>query len=137
MNRLLTPVILAVAASYALLASSCACTLVDCSDGLTVEIYNLQANELYDVTITTPDQELRCNVSTTMDPDCGFRSSFVIDDQAILRFQNITPETVTIKVERDGALLVDMTDSPEYNKLAPNGERCGPVCNTANVVIEL
>jgi hypothetical protein len=36
--------------------------------------------------------------------------------------------SVTVKLERDGKLLVESTADATLTKLTPNGERCGPIC---------
>ena len=47
------------------------------------------------------------------------------------------PDRVTVTVDRDGARFVETVVEPDYERIAPNGEICGPVCHRAALDIEL
>ncbi|HXS17017.1 MAG TPA: hypothetical protein VN764_07505, partial [Polyangiaceae bacterium] len=47
------------------------------------------------------------------------------------------PDTVTIHVGRDGAVLADEELTPVYDEFQPNGEGCSPVCRQGEVELEL
>lgn len=43
--------------------------------------------------------------------------------------------TVTLKLERDGKVLVDAHTDTTLTKVAPNGERCGPICYSSALAL--
>lgn len=64
-------------------------------------------------------------VSNSCEPIPGkYSLSFAVDG---------TPEAVAIKVEHDGAVLVNEDFSPSYKESRPNGKGCGPVCKQAAI----
>lgn len=48
-----------------------------------------------------------------------------------------TPERVEIRIERDGATVVDEVVTPTYQVVQPNGPNCGPRCIQANATVTL
>jgi len=46
---------------------------------------------------------------------------------------NGTPATYQVVMLRDGAKVVDHTETPSYKTAQPNGPECGPICHQASV----
>jgi len=98
------------------------CTLIACSDGITVE---LQGNVPQTYTVTARgDGETRsreCSPSQPCNP---------------LMFENFTPERVVIEVtSAAGSVRREVT--PEYRRVRPNGPNCPPECRQARIVVSL
>ena len=125
-----------------------ACTLVDCSDEVVVEIRGLQAGERYDITLVTEDSVSRCTALMPEDTSGDFYDDRAIDcnvetPEAFVRGADATivvsgtPESIEIAIHQDEDVRAQLIALPDYEKQAPNGERCGPVCHRAGVAVEL
>ncbi len=118
------------------------CTNVGCIDGVAVELRGFQLGSTYDITITTADQSITCTLDArtqsldTVSGSCTSPIDVRVGDTPSI-FLESTPESMTIEVQRDATLVADMEVSPDYDKLAPNGESCGPVCDNASVQVDL
>jgi hypothetical protein len=114
----------------ALLVTSCSsrsedpvmCTLIACSDGITVE---LQGDVPSSYTVTA-----RAGTQTRT------RECSAAQPCAPILFENFTPETVTIEVTT-AAGTVRREITPEYRTVRPNGPDCPPECRQARIVITL
>ena len=139
------------------------CTLIGCSDGVSVKIhprndswqfgsYSFEftfSNTRYWCSINIPEgvstnpsvssllpcapdlpahflAEKKCDMSAGVaQTDCDS-----IDDKWLL-YLNVdeTPEYLTVRMKRDNNVIFDREITPTYSDVAPNGPRCGPVCN--------
>jgi hypothetical protein len=48
-----------------------------------------------------------------------------------------TPETLAVRVERDGQSVLDHDQKPKYEGTRPNGPDCEPVCEQSHVQLTL
>lgn len=53
------------------------------------------------------------------------------------RFDELTPDTVGIRVERDGASLFEELLTLRYESWYPNGPECAPACRSSNVEVTM
>jgi len=116
--------------AMALVAASCSsrseaqtvCTLIACSDGITVEV---QGNVPDSYTVTaragTETRSRECSRAQPCDATM---------------FENFTPENVIIEVT-SAAGTVRREVRPEYRKVRPNGPDCPPECRQARIVVTL
>ena len=98
----------------ALLAQGCStheCTLVGCVNGV--------------------DVDLRTEPGTWADG--RYTASFMLR----ARFDELTPDTVGIRVERDGASLFEELLTLRYESWYPNGPECAPACRSSNVEVTM
>lgn len=114
----------------ALLMTSCGgrsdepvmCTLIACSDGITVE---LQGNVPANYTVTArAGSEARSHECSQAQP-CG-----------PIMFENFTPDRVAIEIT-SAAGTVRREVTPEYRTVRPNGPNCPPECRQARVIVTL
>lgn len=119
---LLSSVLLTLAACQGITG---ACTLIGCHSGLTVKLDGAPAGafrvEAF-VAENGPRQVLDC----TGVAQCGTE----------VRFDNYTPESVTIRVTT-AAGVTTQSFQPAYSDYQPNGAECGPTCRTATVTASL
>ena len=100
-----------------------ACTLIGCDDGVQVKLTSSLPNSAtieinYDgKSKTIVCSEDRCN------------------SNSYLFFENITPETFTIKIVENGKVLSESTHTPTYRVDQPNGPNCPPDCKRTEVSI--
>lgn len=147
MSRVLTGLLVAAAA---LQLSSCACTLAGCDDGLQVTVTpsgGSFAPGAYVLTVTVSAEEYgqplepaTCEIAFTYDgtlcdgQSCSFDDSacnlevYLLDQQLELEIRSSAPMTAELSISRDNVALANELLDPPYEKLAPNGESCGPVC---------
>jgi hypothetical protein len=132
-----------------LLASGCTmlglnCTEVGCLYGATIAIRGLEANQSYEVNVETTNETIKCTIDTRQDMDgfvqmsCGddVPSYFSQVDSAQISLDD-TPDRVAITVRQNGAVVAQDDVTPVYQRSAPNGEACGPVCHHAEIPVEL
>jgi hypothetical protein len=50
-----------------------------------------------------------------------------------IEIENSAPRSIEMEISRDGDVIAAESFTPEYATLAPNGEECGPVCQTARI----
>jgi len=100
------------------------CTLIGCSDALSVEITD-PGSERYQVVLLVEGEEV-----ATREVDCagpsGCRAYF-----------EETPAEVTIRIEAADGTAVEHEVRPTYEPQYPNGRRCDcePVCHQASVAL--
>ena len=97
------------------------CTEAGCLDGLIVHVVGVP-DSIFTIDATAPGftpQRIDCHSASG---DC------------FAPFQGFSPETATIRVSWESD-TVEVTVSPQYETVRPNGSGCDPVCQTANVDI--
>jgi len=70
---------------------------------------------------------------------CGLTLSpdQVAGQYTLRSWSSSTPRTLSVRVTRDEALLIDETRTVAYEDSRPNGPECGPVCRSATVDFQL
>ena len=115
-----------VTALPAAIASCCGlndtCTLIECVDGLRVELEGTLPPTLT-VEVIGADGERRTEQCTD-------------DHPCAILFEGFYPEVVTVRVTWDGNTEV-VTAQPQYAESRPNGRCCPPTCRRATVSIAL
>ena len=117
------------AAAIALLAgcnsTSAACTLIGCTDGLSVQFSRSPAGayrvEAWSELRIAP-QVLECGAGQTCPP---------------IFFPDFQGENVNVRVTTDAGVHVQEFTGVEYRDLYPNGRHCGAVCRQAIVTVQL
>jgi hypothetical protein len=126
------------------------CTLIGCADGLTIEFLQQQPGA-YTVELVADGETITCNATLPL-PACSELPSESCSRSDVTLFQSGcgleplhhsingvsftgNPSTVEIRVERDGTEVASDTFEPAYQRSAPNGEECGPICNNATVTL--
>lgn len=132
-----------------LLASGCnllplgGCTQAGCLEGVTVSILGLEADQSYAVEVETPDEIVKCTLDTRVNMDGYWPMSC---DNSLFYFSQLDnaqidvdgrPDSVAITVRQAGTVIAQDEVVPEYDRSAPNGEACGPICYHADVLVEL
>jgi hypothetical protein len=102
-----------------------ACTLIGCTDGLTVEVIGLTSPGPITVVVIAPDGASR---SATVTCAGGASCPFL--------FGNFSPTSVTINVSA-GSQSRQVTVQPDYQTNRPNGPECPPECRSARVTVAL
>lgn len=114
--------------ALALATSSCSsrseeqvvCTLIACSDGITVEVQgNVPATYTVTARAGTETRSHQCSSTQPCQP---------------IMFENFTPENVIIEVT-SAAGTVRREVKPEYRQVRPNGPKCPPECRQARIVV--
>ena len=100
-----------------------ACTLIGCSDGITVVVTNAPATA-YSVEVILPDGTAR-TTSCDIAGQCG-NGLFV---------ENVSAEQVTIRVSGGGRTTSQVV-RPQYAESQPNGPDCPPTCRHARVQVD-
>lgn len=98
------------------------CTLIGCDSGLLVELEGAPSDP-FTMTATATGGETQ-TIECSGPEDC------------YLFFQDFTPAEVTVTYE-SGEQVVEITFSPEYSRIRPNGEDCPPECINASVSLRL
>lgn len=96
------------------------CTLIGCSNGLTVTVANAPAGPVT-VRARVPDSQSAVSAECTGGSLCT------------VRFEDFTPERVTVEVIAGGATRT-VTVTPAYTVSQPNGPNCG-TCRFSNIAI--
>jgi hypothetical protein len=102
-----------------------ACTLIGCHSGLVVQLDRAPAGA-YRIEAFVAESGPRQVFDCAGVAQCG----------AETRFDDFTPETVTVRVIT-AAGTTTQTFQPSYSKYQPNGAECGPTCRTAVVTATL
>ena len=100
-----------------------ACTLIGCEDGLSVRFDR------------APAGAFRIEASVPNDPrqyaiDCADAAT------CMMMFPGLVAERVTVRVISQAGTHTQEFQ-PRYEKLYPNGRRCGPACRQATVTVQL
>src|SRR5262245_33666784 len=129
-----------------------ACTAMGCEDGFTIQ-FSARQPGAYTFDIAADATVISCTAVLPL-PPCGTPATqcsnalvFIGEsgcalsdaDQSLenLTFMDVHPETVTVTVHRDGAEIASQTFTPAYQRVAPNGEECGPICHQASATLTL
>lgn len=127
-------------AVLALLALDSCCTQAECFDEVVIELTASTGVALppgeYTIDIGVDGETQTCSASVTASDATTTCDGYAQPRSIELRLLG-APEFVELRVERDGDLLVDSDLEPAYERNAPNGELCGPICDRAVVGIEL
>jgi hypothetical protein len=128
------------------------CTQIGCTDGFTASITKTSGTwdaGAYEFEIEVDGTSYFCSVdlpfeseTTTADCDSDLvwlgTSGSALDESEHEIVSVGTTEVaaiVFVTVRLDGTALTYMTWEPEYDRQAPNGEDCGPICYTAEDVL--
>jgi len=122
-----------------------ACTEIGCNDGYQIEVTPHDAWPAgdYRYTLELDGRTVTCSGSLPLQP-CG-TPSMTCDDEGVSitesgcalgpaqhAFGGVSipelPAKVHLRIEHDGAALVDQALTVEYRSSQPNGPGCGPVC---------
>jgi hypothetical protein len=101
-----------------------ACTLIGCTDGLTVQMVDLPVGACT-LEVLLPGGEIRTF-------ECAQASAF----PAHLFVPGVAAEEITLRVTTEAGVRTE-TGRPVYSKLRPNGRGCPPVCWQAEVTMRL
>ncbi len=135
-----------------------ACTLIGCSDGLTIELQRTtrwSAGD-YRIDLVVDGVNVACETRITDDPCDEEATSCTAGTQVRLAtarpFECATPPTmnnvpsiyidkaaaeVKLSVKHDGAELASESIAPRYDAVTPNGPACGPICRQARIPVAL
>jgi hypothetical protein len=139
----------------ALLLTACPdtteCTLIGCLSGVTVDFAEpLQAQGAYTFSVDLDGDVVTCVATLPLTEEAGDGC----DDERVMLWESGSAlaesehelpgmdingeavEAVVISVALDGVALGSASFSPEYSRVAPNGEECGPVCDVAGVTVD-
>ena len=126
-----TKLLLRAATGAAVLLGGCGalepkvCTLIGCSDGLTVALQSRPAGA-YRIELRVP------GVAAPYVYDCPDPSRCATG----ALFEELTPETATVTVTTArGTVVRDVR--PSYTTSRPNGEDCPPVCRQGTVTVPI
>jgi hypothetical protein len=101
-----------------------ACTLIGCSDGLTVEVHATSGMRV-EVKASAAGDEMRTGTCTVLP-----------SGTCTVRFDDFKPESVSLVVSSEGQPAT-VTVTPTYEVVQPNGPDCPPACHQATVSVEL
>jgi hypothetical protein len=119
-----------VQATAAVLLASCnpismSCTLIGCADGLAVQ-FSTAPTGAYRVEAwsesTTGPQVFECAAGETCEP---------------VLFREFRGRNVTVRVTTAAGTRTQEFTGVEYEKLYPNGRRCGAACEQASVTVQM
>jgi hypothetical protein len=104
-----------------------ACTQIGCTSGVSVTVEGFRA---------TTDNGIV--VRACLDSEC--RSRTVTEEPAVvpLEVDTISSEstvTVSVRVSRGDAEIVESSNEITLHKISPNGDQCGPICYVSFVVV--
>lgn len=139
-SRLVSGVCLGLA-SCSLYGCTRACTQAGCAQALTVSMTPELPVGDYEVVLTTPDQTTRCDFRVAAEfggdtLECDKESDFRISAFGIT-FHN-RPKSLEVSITRiETDETVNETFTPKYEESRPNGPKCGPVCETASVDLDV
>ncbi len=109
------------------------CGAAGCTNGMLV-VLSGNIPQTFIITLTTPDGDSR-QVQCLGSQANGSQDIFCLTDQVI--FNNFTPEQVTVTIDlEDGRQVIEQFE-PEYVTVTPNGPKCPPECQFAEVQIAL
>ena len=96
-----------------------ACTLIGCTDGLSVFATNSRSDSVT-IVVRSATGEVLATIGCRPNAPCG------------TQLQNQTPATVTVTTQTSqGSSTVTFT--PQYIINQPNGPECGPTCRQATI----
>lgn len=125
------------------------CTLMACEDGVTIDFAGggATAQGKYDFDIVADGQKITCTATLPLPPcasvmtSCSAAGVGLIESGcalppaqhslAGLTFTGVHPTSIAVTVKRDGAQIAMHSFTLAYQRVAPNGEECGPVCEQA------
>ncbi|HUH12140.1 MAG TPA: hypothetical protein VMK65_03485 [Longimicrobiales bacterium] len=100
-----------------------ACTQIGCSDGLTVEVTG-DVPSRYTVRVVPEGAQATEQACGDGMPCAG--GAF---------FPDLTPERATVQVLVDDEVVAELTVTPVYDDVQPNGAGCPPICRQARVTV--
>ena len=131
------------------------CTEMGCVGGLTVNfeiseqgVWTFEIDILDGNTIT---ETITCSSTLPLDDasaaDCDRADVFVMESGSALEdsqhqlmgimTDDFTPESLDIRVYKDGEERASESFVPAYSSYSPNGEACGPTCYSAIVSMDI
>ena len=123
-----------------------ACTEIGCSDGYTVAVLadGRFADGLYTLDVTAGGETERCQFeiaagrigAETCNAVYAVGASYPAPEAVAVSRPPVATE-VGIVVARDGAVLRDLTTTPAYGTVQPNGPDCPPTCRVARTEVHL
>lgn len=130
---------------------SLVCTDMGCEDGLSVD-FSLTEPGAYAIEIVADGDTITCTGSLPLPPceqggtSCSAPGVLLMASGCALpaadhslggvMISGAHPTAVEIVVSRDGAELRRQSFTPTYQRVAPNGEACGPICDQASVTLD-
>lgn len=97
------------------------CTQIGCSDGIAVRFSGAVPDSV-EVALRAMGEEERVRSCSATTAPCT----------SGMRFEDTTPEQVTLEVRWDGRSRVEVVQ-PEYSAVRPNGPSCEPTCMIATI----
>jgi hypothetical protein len=126
------------------------CTAAGCIDGLSITLSRSSASQevanplpagAYEIELSLDDTLIRCHRSIPEELPLDCNTVPIIVERLVSMSSGMTlgfnvevrqtPRVVNALVRYQGSMLAQATFSPEYRKIAPNGEACGPICHSA------
>ncbi len=107
-----------------------------CRDGVNIEFRGLASDQLYDVTLTTPDGATACAVEAGA-ISCDESASYFSSSSPILVGIASNPETIVVVIQQGEVVVFDTTFAPEYFAISNNLEKCGIECEQANILVDI
>jgi hypothetical protein len=102
-----------------------ACTLIGCTDGLSVTVIGTHLPSPYTIEVHLPDGTVEAR-SCPNAASCG----------NTLFFDGITPSTALLRFV-GGENAVERTVTPTYSTFRPNGRGCPPECRQGHATLQL
>lgn len=123
------------------------CTEIGCVDQVVVSFEPLQLRPgHYLLRLAAPDDEVVCDFTLPAEPNAPIECSrepfamlYLSGPTTLASIEYwATPETLTVELSRDALQLMPSQPlRPAYQTSRPNGEACEPICESANVSIDL
>ena len=122
------------------------CTNAGCVDGFRIAVSESPANPLpageYEVELSLDGTKVLCRATVpshspfACDGTAAQLSPIkpMLPERPTTGFSiqvTETPATASVIVRHDDAVLTQQSFSPSYQRSAPNGEECGPICRSA------
>ena len=115
--------------------TSTACTLIGCQSSVVVDVASLKAKAY----------PLSATAKLCVQDQCSTRKVTFLTDAGDTFVEVVLPTgssfregeqvPVTLTVSQGGSMLADITTTAALARSAPNGERCGPICFSARLVV--
>jgi hypothetical protein len=118
-----------------------ACTLIGCIDATTLTLLaDTWPAGQYIFAVEADGSTASCPlvVPVVGNPTCPTAALAITatadGSPALLRLEG-APESLVLRVERDGAVVFEATVTPERTSSYPNGEDCGPECENGQASV--
>jgi hypothetical protein len=140
MKRSLWGAALAFVAAPVISACDEGCTDIGCNSGVQLIFSpNISEPGLYRFSVERSNQDGSCEISVPVDASAVVCDPFILNlggDGSISGLKTLATSSLSLVVQRNGALLQHTELQPEFDVSEPNGPDCG-VCSTAMEVITL